>query len=109
MFDLPETVTLWRRTGGDGFGWSTWSAPEEHAARIAYSQQKFTDINGDTAVSSAVCYLHADISQQELRDGVVVLLGQASVDPGPPAAADDVRAMSTTPSGAGTLRKLWFA
>lgn len=109
MFDLPETITIWRRTGNDGFGGTTWATPEEWPARIAYSQQKFTDINGDDATSTAVCYTRASISETELRAGVLVLLGTASGAVSPPAEAKDVRARSQTPTGPGALSKLWFA
>jgi len=108
MFPLPEQVTIWLRTGSDGLGGITWSAPVTYDARIAYSQQKFTDINGDTVVSSAVCYTEAPVTAEQLRDGVYAWFGESTAV-APPAAADDVRALSHTPSGAGDLRKLWFA
>lgn len=109
MFALPEVVTVWKRVGNDGLGGLTWSDPAVWPARIAYSQQRFTDLNGDQAVSSAVCYAEAPVTAQELRDGVRVLLGAASGAVSPPDSADDIRAVSVTPSGAGALRKFWFA
>jgi hypothetical protein len=109
VFALPEVVTVWKRTGNDGLGGLTWSDPVTWPARIAYSQQRFTDLNGDQVVSSAVCYTEAPITPRELRDGVRVLLGAVSGAVVPPAEADDIRAVSNTPSGAGALRKFWFA
>lgn len=108
-FPLPEKITLWRVIGNDGLGGKTYSAPETHAARMAYSQQRFTDINGDDAVSTAVCYTKASISREEVQRGIYVLLGEISTEAEPPREANDVRGRSQTPSGAGELSKLWFA
>lgn len=109
MFDLPESITVWKLAGSDGLGGLLWYAPSVWPARIAYSQQRFTDINGDQAISSAVCYTEAPVTQRELRDGVRVLLGAVSGAISPPPEADDIRAVANTPSGAGALRKFWFA
>lgn len=111
MLELPERITLWRRKQNTGFGGAGWNAPELYDARIAYSQKRFTDINGDEVTSTAVCYTDAPIDRDDIKRGVYVLLGVESTAPEPPEQADDVRALSHTPSGDGveTLRKFWFA
>lgn len=103
-FTLPEWITVWNTTGGDGYGGDTWSAPVSYPARIAYSQQKFTDSNGDTVMSTLLVYTEGDAA----AIGSQVAVGKLA-DLTPPAAANDVRSISQTPSGAGPLRKLWFA
>ena len=103
MFDLPETITYWRKSGNDGLGGFTWSAPVSAPGRIAYSQRKFTDINGDDKMSSAVCYTEAGI-----QTGDMVYFGETT-SPTPLPDANDVRLSTNTPSGAGTLKKAWFA
>lgn len=101
MFDLPEKITVWRSTDNDGFGTKTWSAPVVLDARIAFKQEKFTDINGDTSISTAVAYTDGDM---QLNDQVFF---GVSTDLTPVAAANDVRALSETPSGT-DLSKGWF-
>ena len=101
MFSLPEKITIWRETANDGFGGKTWSAPVVLDARIAYKQEKFTDTNGDTAVSTAVVYTDGDML---LNDKVFF---GVSASASPVAAANDVRARSATPSGI-DLVKGWF-
>ena len=103
-FNLPEKITIWNRTGSDGLGGGTWSAPIQYPARIAYEQQKFTDTNGDVRVSTAVCYSNG----ATLSIGSHVFFG-ASSDAFPPPESNDVRAISQTPSGAGALKKAWFS
>ena len=101
MFDLPEKITVWRVTGNDGFGGKTWSAPAVLNARIAFKQEKFTDSSGDTAISTSVVYTDGDmILNDQVFFGV-------SADLTPVAAANDVRAAATTPSGA-DLTTGWF-
>ena len=102
MFDLPETVTYWKFLGSDGLGGSSWGAPTTTASRIAYKQERFTDANGNDSISKAVCYV--DI---ELIDGDYVFFG-VTTDLAPNSESNDVRAYAVTPSGAGSLRKLWF-
>lgn len=101
MFDLPEKITIWRATANDGFGGKTWSTPVTYAARIAFKQEKFTDVNGDISVSKAVVYTEGDM---QLDDKV--FFGE-SVSASPVAAANDVRAIAQTPSGT-NLVKGWF-
>lgn len=101
MFDLPEKITIWRETGNDGFGGLTFSAPVVLDARIAFKQEKFTDINGDTSISTAVVYTDGDM---QLEDKVFF---GVSTDPTPVAAANDVRALSSIPSGT-DMSKGWF-
>ena len=102
MFPLPEKITVWRETANDGFGGKTWSAPTVLDARIAFKQEKFTDINGDQLISTAVVYTDGDMQ----IDDRVFFGTSASSSPVP--AANDVRALSSTPSGTG-LVKGWFA
>lgn len=102
-------LTLWRPLGEDGLGGVTWSAPESHACRSARVQRRFTDRNGDDAVSSAVTYTRASISDDEVLRGVRVLLGVVSTQATPPREARDIRDLSENESGAGDLKKLWFA
>jgi len=104
MFDLPETITVWAKSANDGFGGFTWSAPATYDARIAHKQDKFVDDQGNQLISSAVCYSEG----AALAAGVLVYFG-TSTDLSPPATANDVRALSQTPSGAGDLKKCWFA
>lgn len=99
---------MWKRDSSDGFGGGAWSAPVQYPARIAYRQEKFTDLTGDAAVSTAVCYTEAPVALAELQAGVYVLLA-ASEAVAPPGDANDVRSVSNTPSGAGAMRKLWFS
>ena len=101
MFSLPEKITVWRETANDGFGGITWSAPSVLDARIAYKQEKFTDGNGDDSVSTAVVYTDGDML---LNDKVYF---GTSVELSPVAAANDVRALASTPSGT-NLVKGWF-
>lgn len=101
MFPLPEKITVWRAIGNDGFGGITWSEPAIYNARIAYKQEKFTDANGDQAISTAVVYTASDL---ELDDKVYF---GSSTSPSPVNAANDVRAIAKTPS-ATNLVKGWF-
>jgi len=103
-FPLPEKITVWNAVGNDGLGGMSWSAPVVYSARIAYVQKKFTDSNGDTIVSTAVCYAYAP----ELVAGSMVFFGETT-SPTPVTDSNDVRALSFTPTGGGTLRKAWFA
>ena len=100
---LPETITIWNPAGNDGLGGIIWSPPIYVQARIAYKQQKFTDKSGDTAVSIAVCYSKST----ELKIGSMVTFYPSGAIY-PPAQANDVRALSQTPSGAGDMKKAWF-
>lgn len=104
MFDLPETITVWNKGANDGFGGITWVGPLSYPARIAFKSEKFTDTNGDQLVSTAVCYSKG----LDLKIGSVVLFGE-SFNAVPDQEADDVRQISQTPSGAGDLKKVWFA
>lgn len=101
---LPETITVWTRSGNDGLGGTTWSAPASYPARVAYSQKRFVDANGDEKVSQAVCYSEG----ATLITGALVLFS-ASTAANPPAASRTVNATSQIPSGAGALKKAWFA
>ena len=101
---LPETITIWNPVGGDGLGGVTWSAPVQVPGRIAYKQSKFTDKNGDDVVSIAVCYSKST----EITIDSMILFG-ASGAINPPAQANDVRAISQTPSGACDMKKMWFS
>jgi hypothetical protein len=104
MFDLPETITVWNKGADDGFGGITWTAPITYDARIAFKSEKFTDTNGDQLLSTAVCYTEgATVYADSL-----VLFGE-SLSVSPDQSADDVRQISQTPSGAGAMKKLWFA
>jgi len=103
MFPLPDRITVWNVAGNDGAGGLTYSAPVQYDARIAYKQEKFTDKNGDQLMSVAVCY---SPGVEMLIDSQVLF--SESVDASPPAAANDVRALSATPSGT-DLKKAWFA
>ena len=101
MFSLPEKITVWRATANDGFGGITYSAPVVLDARIAFKQEKFTDISGDTSISTAVVYTDGDmILNDQVFFGV-------SAELEPVAAANDVRALSAIPTGT-TLVKGWF-
>lgn len=104
MFTLPEKITVWNAATEDGLGGKTWSGPFVYPARIAFTQKKFTDKNGDSKMSTAVCYSKG----AGLLIGAMVLFGE-STDAAPPSSANDVRALSQTPSGAGDLKKAWFA
>ncbi len=101
MFSLPEKLTVWRKIGNDGFGGITWSAPVVLDARIAFKQEKFTDANGDQAISKAVAYTASDM---QLGDSVFF---GSSASLTPVNAANDVRAQASTPSGI-NLVKGWF-
>lgn len=101
MFDLPEKITVWRPVGNDGFGGTTWSEPAVYDARIAFKQEKFTDSNGDQAISTAVVYTASDL---QLNDKVYF---GVSTSGSPVKAANDVRALASTPSGT-SLVKGWF-
>lgn len=103
MFDYPETITVWNAATNDGVGRKTW-ARFSYPARIAYKQQKFTDKNGDTAMSTAVCYSDG----ANLTIDSKVLFGESTAA-APPSGANDVRALSQIPSGAGDMKKAWFA
>jgi hypothetical protein len=104
MFELPEKITVWNSTGNDGFGRFIWSSPVIYDARIAFVQKKFTDTNGDSRVSTSVCYSEG----LELKNGSMVFFGESGAI-SPPSEANDVRALSQTPSGAGDLKKAWFS
>jgi len=101
MFDLPEKISVWREVSNDGFGVITYSAPVVLNARIAFKQEKFTDSNGDTSISTAVVYTDGDM---QLNDKVFF---GVSAELAPVAAANDVRALSSTPSGT-DMSKGWF-
>lgn len=103
MFALPETITRWRKAGNDGFGRAVWSEPVSYPARIAYRAQEFTDSNGDRQVSTAMAYTEGDV---KLADYIVF---GASTAISPPPDANDIKSVSQTPSGAGPLKKAWFA
>ena len=101
MFCLPEKVTVWRETANDGFGGKSWSAPVVLSARIAFKQEKFTDASGDTQISTAVVYTDGDMQIDDK-----VFFG-VSAELSPVAAANDVRALSSIPSGV-DMSKGWF-
>ena len=102
MFDLPEKITYWREADNDGFGGKTWNGPNVLNARIAYKQEKFTNINGDIEISTAVVYTDGDLQVDDK-----VFFGE-STDTEPTQNSNDVRALSATPSGT-TLKKGWFS
>ena len=102
---LTEVISVWLSIGNDGLGGDTWSDPITYPARIAYRQEKFTDKNGDTQMSTAVCYSEG----VTLELDAMVLLDVTSTAPVPPDEANDVRALSFTPSGSGPLKTAWFA
>lgn len=103
MFSLPEVVTIWNEIANDGFGNITYSTPVTVDARIAFKTTKTTDSNGDDFISQSVAYVESDVAQI----GSQVLFG-TSVSADPDSGANDVRLISSTPSGT-NLRKLWFA
>lgn len=102
MFELPETITIWNKTGNDGFGGFTWSTPVERKSRQANKQEQFRDINGNLTMSSRVVYSDAT----ELAVGSMILIGESSLT-SPTADAEEVRAISATPSGT-KLKKVWL-
>ena len=102
MFELPETITIWNKTANDGFGGFTWSTPVKRDARHADKQEQFRDINGNLTMSSRVVYSEAT----ELAVGSMVLVGGSSLA-SPTADAEEVRAISSTPSGT-NLKKAWL-
>jgi hypothetical protein len=101
MFPLPETITVWRAVGNDGFGGITWSAPSLLPARIAHKQELFTDINGDQSISKAVVYTDGD-----LAIGDKVHFGESS-SLSPTSTSNDIRAIASTPSAI-NLVKGWL-
>lgn len=104
MFDLPEFVTIWNEQSNDGGGGLTFTDPVTVPSRQALKQEKFTDVNGDQRMSTAVCYS----DEVTLKIGSMVFFGK-SKDSTPPAGANDVRAISQVPSGSGDLKKCWFS
>ena len=102
MFELTETITEWRGVNSDGFGGTTWSTPIKHAARHADVREQFTDKNGDSHMSKAVCYTRGAVD-----DNSHIFIGE-SESAIPPQEAMDVRLVSHTPSFGG-MRKLWFS
>lgn len=103
MFRLPDKITFWNEIANDGFGNLTYSTPVTVPARIAFKTSKTTDSNGDDFVSQSVAYTES----VDVRIGSQVLFG-VSVSADPDSGANDVRLISSTPSGT-DLRKLWFA
>jgi len=103
VFTLPETITVWNEASNDGAGRKTWTRAT-YPARIAYTQKKFTDKNGDSAMSTAVCYSEGLLLTINSR-----VLFSSSTATEPTADANDVRALSQIPSGAGDLKKCWFS
>lgn len=101
-FRLPETITVWRNTGNNGYGQLIWSPPVVQPGRYALRQERFTDANGNTAISRAVCYLRGDIAIND------ALLFGSSINPTPAGEYLDVKAVSQVPSGAGDLKKVWL-
>lgn len=100
MFDFDENITIWTFTK-DNFGAKTWTrfaAKGKHA----FKQEKFTDINGDQQISASVCYSD-DVN---FKPKAYVFFG-ASADLEPPQAANDIKALSQTPSF-GQIKKAWF-
>jgi len=104
MFDLPEKITVWNVLSEDGLGGFTWNGPIVYDARNALKQEKFTDINGDQRMSTAVSYSEGS----DLKIGTMVFFGESGAVE-PPADANDVRALAQTPSGSGDLKKAWFS
>ena len=103
MFSFPEIITTWVPGQNDGFGRKTWGAPVQYPARISHRQEKFTDINGDTKMSTAVFYTTGLVGI-----GDMVYLGDSGAVV-PPDGANDVRATSQVPSGSGAMKKGWLA
>ena len=101
MFSYPEDATVWNEATRDAYGRKTWTRTEIKC-RIAYKQEKFTDSNGDQTISKAVCY--SDNAALAL-DAKIYFGVSVSVDPVD--GADDIRAISATPS-ATTARKAWL-
>lgn len=101
MFELPESLTVWTEVSNDGAGTKIYSRSVV-SGRTALKQEKFTDVNGDQQVSKAVCYSESPL----LAAGAIVYFGESTEDQ-PLDAADDVRAISSTPSFT-SMRKAWF-
>lgn len=101
--DLPDTITIWIETESDSLGGKCYADPKIVDARFALKQEKFTDINGDQRLSSAVCYSESEF----FIIGALVFLGESS-EINPVKGAKDIRALSAIPS-ATTMKKGWFA
>lgn len=102
MFSLPETITIWVKTGNDGFGGFSWSIPVKRDSRNANKQEQFRDANGQLTMSSRVVYSKAT----ELAVGVMVLVGESSAS-SPTVDAEEVRAIASIPSAI-TMKKVWL-
>ena len=102
MFGLPEKVTIWNKSGSDGFK-SGWDAPVVASARTALKAEKITDKNGDVKMSKAVFYS----SEITLNLDSKVVFGEVALLI-PPPTANDVIMLTQTPSGAGDLKKAWL-
>ena len=102
MFDLPEKITIWNATGSDGFE-NGWTVPITADARIAMKREKVTNENGDNVMSKAVVYCE----ELTLIVDSKVVFGETDVLE-PPSTANDVILIAQTPSGAGSLKKVWL-
>lgn len=94
MFDLPETVTVWNKTGGGGYAGYSWSAPVAIKARYAFRNQKVVDRNGADTTSSSVVYFNSKVVGIDSK----ILLSE-SLATEPPTDARDVINFAATPSG----------
>ncbi len=101
-FSLTEPLTIWNAVANDGHGGTTWSAPIAAKGRVAFKREKVTDKNGDDYMSKAVFYTRS----ADLVAGSKVFFG-TTTSIKPVEAADDVVAVTNTPSGAADLKKGW--
>lgn len=100
---LDQTVTVWERTGEDGMGGYTFSAPVLVKAQYALVNERFRDSNGDDVMSNAVVYTLHPIQ----ADNHMVFFGESS-DNQPPSEAEEIRSVKMNPSMTGDLRKGWI-
>lgn len=101
--DLDEFVTIWKEITDDGFGHKSYSVPVTASAKTALKQERFTDTNGDMAISKAVFYTEAEFRADEHY----ILFGTSTAIK-PPDNAEKVRAVSQNPSMFGDLKKGWI-
>ena len=94
MFDLPETVTVWNKTGGSGYAGFTWSEPMQIKGRFAFRVKKVINEKGAEIMSACAVYFD---DERVALDSKILL--SASTELSPPAEAKDVITFAATPSG----------
>ncbi len=102
-FPLDNKCTIWNPISGDGLGGINYAGPYIVDSKNSTASEKQVDKEGNDFMSVGMVYT----SSCELKIDSVVIFGE-SLALSPPAGANDIRKMTTSPSDANYIAKAWF-